>query len=226
MMNINRLKWNEDQKRLRRLLSKADDLSSIFSVFLTQHAKVHAASVSGSVDWSYSDEVLANLEESSFRRFPLNGEHSIIWVIFHIARIEDITMNILLSGLPQIFSSQGWASKLGIDITHAGNDMTLPEIIQLSQKMDISALLSYRNAVGIQTRRIVQQLQLSDLKRKVEQARLQRVREEGALLETAEGVYAYWSGLTAAGLLLMPPTRHNFYHIHECQLIDVKNKRS
>jgi hypothetical protein len=225
-MNTNRLKWNEDQKQLRRLLSKADDLQSIFSVFLTQHAKVHTASISGSIDWSYSDEVFTYVDEQGFRRIPPSGEHSIIWVIFHIARIEDITMNILLSGLPQIFSSQGWTSNLGTEITHAGNEMTQPQIIRLSQQINIDALLAYRNAVGVQTRRVVQQLQLSDLKRKVDPVRLQRVRQEGALLESAEGVYGYWSGLTAAGLLLMPPTRHNFYHIHECQQIYVKNKRS
>lgn len=223
MKNPNRQKWNEDQKYLRSLLAKAEDMPAIFSVFLTQHAKVHAASVTNSTDWSFADEVLTSLDEQGFRGIPPKGEHSVAWVIFHISRIEDITMNMLLCGSPQVFTEQGWAFKVETDIRHAGNEMTFGEIIQLSKQIDIKALLAYRDAVGSQTRKVVLDLQPEDLKRKVDPARLQRVRDEGALLESAEGVYTYWSGLTAAGLILMPPTRHNFYHLNECLRISAQN---
>jgi len=36
-------------------------------------------------------------------------------------------------------------------------------------------------------------------------------------------VIDYWSGLTLAGLLLMPPTRHNFIHLNEA--LRLKQKR-
>jgi hypothetical protein len=35
-------------------------------------------------------------------------------------------------------------------------------------------------------------------------------------------VLEYWGGLTYAGLLLMPPTRHNFIHLNEA--LRVKKK--
>lgn len=52
--------------------------------------------------------------------------------------------------------------------------------------------------------------------------RLQRLKDEGAVLEGADWLIKYWSGLTVAGLLLMPPTRHNFVHLNEA--ISVKRK--
>ena len=47
------------------------------------------------------------------------------------------------------------------------------------------------------------------------EVRLRKVMEEGALLPEAIGVLNYWSKRTIAGLLLMPPTRHNFLHLNE-----------
>jgi hypothetical protein len=35
-------------------------------------------------------------------------------------------------------------------------------------------------------------------------------------------VAEYWGGLTLAGLLLMPPTRHNLIHLNEC--VKIKKK--
>jgi hypothetical protein len=39
--------------------------------------------------------------------------------------------------------------------------------------------------------------------------------DEGALLPQAIEILNYWSSRSIAGLLLMPPTRHNFLHLNE-----------
>ena len=54
-----------------------------------------------------------------------------------------------------------------------------------------------------------------DLKKKVDPQRLQRVLAEGAVEPAAMGLIEYWGGRSVAGLLLMPPTRHNFVHLNE-----------
>lgn len=38
----------------------------------------------------------------------------------------------------------------------------------------------------------------------------------------ADEIIAYWGGRTLAGLLLMPPTRHNFLHLSEALRIRQK----
>ena len=65
-------------------------------------------------------------------------------------------------------------------------------------------------------------LPVTKLKQKVDPARLERVLAEGAVVDEARGVLDYWGGLTYAGLLLMPPTRHNFIHLNEA--LRVKKK--
>ena len=69
--------------------------------------------------------------------------------------------------------------------------------------------------MGRRTREVVAQLQPGDLKQKVDPARLEQVRAEGAVVEAAWGIAEYWGKRNFAGLLLMPATRHNLVHLNE-----------
>ena len=55
-----------------------------------------AAKVAGAEPWSFEDAVLDDMTEERIRRVPRNCEHSVAWIIWHIARCEDITMNLLV----------------------------------------------------------------------------------------------------------------------------------
>jgi len=156
---------------------------------------------------------------------PRNCAHSIAWIIWHIARIEDVTMNLLVAGTPQIFQRDNWRTRLKISRRDTGNAMDAQDAAKLSATIDLDALRAYRVAVGHRTRQIAKRLKPEDLKRKVEPARLQRVIAEGAVLEAASGVIDYWGKRTIAGLLLMPPTRHNSLHLNEALRIKQKCRR-
>ena len=93
--------------------------------------------------------------------------------------------------------------------------MNREEVIAVSASIDIQALRDYRLAVGRRTREVVQQLPATAPGQKVQPARLQQLWDEGAVVDGARGLLDYWGGLTIAGLLLMPPTRHNFVHLNE-----------
>ncbi len=79
--------------------------------------------MSGSGEWSFADEVLSGLDEAALRHTPPGGEHSIAWILWHLARIEDVTMNLLVAGSPQVFQSAGWRERLGAELEHTGNAM-------------------------------------------------------------------------------------------------------
>jgi hypothetical protein len=98
-------------------------------------------------------------------------------------------------------------------------------VASLSNQVNLSALRHYRQSVGCRTREVVRQLKPEEFKQKVEAARLQKVMAEGALLPEAVGISNYWSKRTIAGLLLMPPTRHNFLHLNEALRIKQKLRR-
>lgn len=213
-MNPNRQHWNEQQRELRKALNRPEDFEQARALFMQQHAAVHAAAVSDSGQWSFADEVRQELSAANARRIPSGSEHSIAWCFWHLARIEDVTMNLLLAGQPQVLA-EGWQQRLHTVASDTGNGMSPQEVARLSVEIDLPALLAYRNEVGRRTREIVLHLAPASLKQRVDPQRLERVRAEGAVLPAGYGVIDYWSGLTLAGLLLMPPTRHNFVHINE-----------
>jgi hypothetical protein len=96
-------------------------------------------------------------------------------------------------------------------------------VATLSSQVDIDALRAYRQSVGCRTREIVRKP--GEFKQKPEASRLQKIMDEGALLPEAIGILNYWSKRTVAGLLLMPPTRHNFLHLNEALRIKRKLQR-
>jgi hypothetical protein len=183
---------------------------------------VHSAQVSDSDLWSFEDEVLRGMTEEAIRCIPQNCEHSVAWIIWHLARIEDITMNLLVAGCPQILYQEGWFDRIEAPIHHAGNIMDQEAVVDLSAAVDVDALSAYRQAVGWRTRKIVRGLQPEELEQKVDPARLGRVSDEGAVVEEASEIIEYWSKRTVAGLLLMPATRHSFLHLNEARRVKDK----
>lgn len=220
-MDINRHQWNQGHQTLHRALTGNGHQKAV-DVFLSQHAMVHAQEMSDSKLWSFEDEVLNHMTDEQYRCIPPGWEHSIAWIFFHIARIEDITMNMLVAGTPQLFVQDGWMKKLHVSVSHSANSMRASEIAALSAQVDIDTLRAYRQSVGRRTRQIVQKLKPDELKQKVNPSYLQKVLNEGALLPEAIGILNYWSKRTIAGLLLMPPTRHNFLHLNEASRIKQK----
>ncbi len=206
---------NENQSELRRVLLSYNQHTQAIQLFLSQHARLHSAKMAKSEPWSFEDEVLNDLTEGQIRHIPPGGEHSIAWIIWHIARIEDVAMNLLVAGRPQILHKHNWLERLKVNIRHTGNAMEPEEVADLSARVDIQALRAYRIVVGRGTRQIVKQLEPEALKQKVAASRLQTVVDEGAVLLAARGLIDYWGKRDIAGLLLMPSTRHNLVHLNE-----------
>jgi len=227
-METQRKLWNERQKALRQALDQAQDdehsQAQAVDLFMRQHAMLHAGEVSAPGGYSFDDELWQGLSEATARRLPRGAEHSVAWCIWHLARIEDVTMAVLLAGEAQLFEQEGWAARLKVVLRDTGNALSAQEIIDLSLSVDLPALRAYRMAVGRRTRAVVSKLQPGDFHRKVAPERLQRLLDEGAVCEASRGLLEYWGGLTLAGLLLMPPTRHNLVHLNEAIRLKQKSR--
>jgi len=221
-MDLRRKLWNQQQQALRSALKLPTDHAQAIDLFLGQHAMVHASAMSRTKLYSFDDELWDGVSYEAARCIPPDGEHSIAWMLWHTARIEDMTMNVLVAGGQQVFDDGGWGERLNVPVHNTGNDMDAEAIAALSAEIDIDALKAYRMAVGRRTREVVSQLTPEETRRKVAAGRLQQLKEDGSVLETAQWLLDYWSGLTTAGLLLMPPTRHNFVHLNEAQKVKRK----
>jgi hypothetical protein len=221
-----RREWSSDHKKLRALLSKGESLQEARNLFLELHAVLHRLRMSNLQVWSYADQIFSDLEEDEFRLIPGNAEHSLIWILWHIARIEDITMNILVADKDQIYLKEGWKERIDSPIDYTGNQITQEDLKMLTNSVNPVVLLEYRDAVGRGTQNIVKTISEERLAENVSQLGLDRIVTEGAVLPESVDLLAYWGKKTIFQLLLMPPTRHMLVHLNEANYLRKKIRKS
>jgi hypothetical protein len=211
-MGANRRKWNQQHAVIRRILMKEKDYRKALPLLLEHHAAAHSKKLGAR--WSYQDEVLGPLTEAQFRFVPAGGQ-SVIWKLWHITRIEDLTVNLLLAGAGHSRLNAGWLKRLGIRYVDVGNGMPDADAARISRSMNIKALLAYRLAVGRRTQSILRKLKSDALWEKPAPERLQRIVKEKAVRENSAWLLKFWGGNPSANILLMPATRHPFVHLNE-----------
>ncbi|WIV21152.1 DinB family protein [Paenibacillus polygoni] len=210
--------WNENHKKLTNIILKPSEHQNSKELFLSQHSLLHSSKISNSPVATLEDDLLKDLLEESYRKYPIKApdtRNSIVWHVWHVTRIEDMTMNILVAEGDQVLHTDNWAKKLNVDYPHSGNEMTEIEIADLSENIDINALLEYRNEVGQKTREIVSNLLPGEFRNKVETRKINILKEQNAVKEEASWLLEYWGNKTTAGLILMPATRHIFLHLNK-----------
>src|SRR5262245_21942477 len=138
--------------------------SSLPQVFLIQHTHIHAATTPGAL--SVEDRVLTGLTEAQLRQCPHN-HNSIIWNLWHIARVEDFFINTGVRGVPQVLDRDGWQARLGVKRRDIGTGMSDQEVAEFSIRVDVSAVRAYRAAVAQETRSGLSARDFNDLDKPV-----------------------------------------------------------
>jgi hypothetical protein len=221
-MDAQRIFWNEQQQKLNQAVGKANAHAAAIELFMGQHAMVHAAQVTDLSVGSFEDEVWQGLSDAQARTVPAGFEHSIVWMLWHSARCEDITFNILVAGGEQVLVSGGWVEKMGIHVRDTGNTLDGDSLARFNAEIDIAALRGYRCETALQTREIVRAVAPGGFGQGIQPDRVTRILAEGAVAPEAHGLIDYWAGRSVGGLMLMPATRHHLVHINEA--VKVKKK--
>jgi hypothetical protein len=224
-VEANRQYWSDQQQHFRRLLLNSERHTEAIRAFLEQHAMLHTASLMPGSRWSFQDEISTDLSDQQLRQIPSGRLHSIVWLLWHSARTEDVAINLLLANTEQLLYADHWFERLAIPTRDIGTEMSAIDIATLSAQIDISAVRAYRRAVGQRTREIVQHLTASELPQRVETERIERAKAEGALVPAAYGVAEYWGRHSKGNLLLIPATRHSFTHLNEAGRVRQKFRR-
>lgn len=215
--------WARGQQELRRALATPERHEEAVALFLRQHAQLHAAAMAGTGEWSFEDAVTQGLDEAQWRQAP-PGAHSLAWLLWHIARIEDVTMSFLVAGRSQVLDEPRTLDGLRLTRRDVGTGTGDAEVAEVSARVDVAGLRAYRMAVGRRTREIAGALRPEDVRRRVEPARIERLLAAGVLVPAALGLAEWWSKRTTAGLLLMPATRHPFTHLNEARRLRARLK--
>ena len=183
---------------------------------LAQHARAHAPEV-GQPDFSVQDYLLRDLTEEHLRARPLAGFNSLAWLFWHMTRGEDVGMNLVIAGNPQVLDEGDWIERLGVSFRDVATGMTDQEVDAFSQQVDIEALLGYRTAVGKRTQAIVRELRSEVLEEKIDQGLIQRVQEAGAFGPNTEWVPKRWLGKSKSFTLMYTVLGHTYIHIGQCE---------
>ena len=218
---------SEQHKKLQHRIRKEQELEAAKELFLSLHAALHASAVS-EMPCNEVDALLQDLQEYEYAIMPTREAETIAWVIWHIARIEDLTMNMLVARQEQVWNPD-WKQRLQTGLEDTGNALTDDEIMDFSKTVCIRELLAYRNAVGRRSRQLVQELTFADIKRHVSQQDLPRNRLCGCVSEHPDSLWLleFWGKKDVAGILLMPLTRHMLLHLNDCcrWKLEIRNRK-
>jgi hypothetical protein len=214
--------WLQQQERLLAFLATPGLELEALELAPRQHAQVHASTVSQSSLFSFEDEVLDGLGDEQLRAQPSDEPNSIAWLLWHCARIEDVTTNLLMAGQPQVVERDGWLHQLKISAEDVGTGMGESLVAQVTSQIDLDALRAYRRAVGASTRQLLLALAPERLHRSVDPARIEHLRRSGVLGPGAEYLAEIWGSWKVGDLVRQPAIRHSFVHLQEAQEIRQK----
>ena len=210
----NRKFWTQNQENLRKALSSKTRFEEAVELFLQQHASVHSASISNPAGWSLHDEVLNGLSEAHIKKVPRPGQNSIAWLLWHITRIEDMTINTITLQQDQVWNPK-WAERLAIASPDCGASMDEKDVSAFSESISLPALLEYRAAVGTQTRQTIHTLTALQAKEIAPAQNVQKLVEEGSINSRAGWLHDFYLNRPRGFFLTRTATSHNFVHLNE-----------
>jgi hypothetical protein len=185
-------------------------------LFLMNHASTHARTTDPGVPVGREEQLCEGLTEAQLRLCPLDRHNSIVWLLWHMARCEDVMVNTVLRNVPEVLDD-GWLNRLGVSTRHIGTEDTMAEVEAFSQQVDVPALRRYRAAVGQATQSWVETVDFSSLDKVLKCEGAERAAQRGAFTERSDWVRVMWSEEERSELsyLCWLSIGHNHSHIGE-----------
>ena len=97
---------------------------------------------------------------------PDGESHSVAWVLWHAARIEDLLVNGAWQGKPEIWREGEWAAKTGLPERGFGTGQSTEEAAAV-RITDLDAMWEYQDAVNTNTQAFLDGLSDEDLDREI-----------------------------------------------------------
>jgi hypothetical protein len=176
--------------------------------FLLRHEPLHAL---------MTDRVVADLTDSQFRARP-HGVNSIAWLLWHVARGEDIGVNRYAYDREQVLDEGDWVKRVGAGRRDLGTAMTSDEVTEFSATVDVGAIRAYWQAVGARTRETVRRDGTASWTEVVDPARVRHaIREAGDYgpRVVADRTEAFYAGMTRGWAFAHLAMTHSYGHLGE-----------
>ena len=180
-------------------------------LFLDQHALMHSAAVGGN-KMSSAERTFAGLTDEQMRVRPREDLNSLAWLMWHIARAEDIFVNTILGARTQLFDDDGWAKRLAVTRRDFGIGMASAEVTELTRQIDLGALREYRDACA-------GGFKPQDWEGTVSADAVQRAASEGAFGVRTEQIVKGFPGRPRAAMLSGIALFHSAGHLGEAATV-------
>jgi len=185
-------------------------------LFLDQHTAVHSLAVGGNK--ASAAERVFGVTDEQMRLRPREDLNSLAWIMWHIARSEDIMINTALGGKAQVIDD-GWLGRLKVGRRDMGTGMTSAEVTELTRQVDVAALREYRDAVGRRTRDVVGTFTAKDWEGQLAPDHLQQAAAQGDFGPRAEMLVKAFTGRPRTGVLSGLALFHSFQHLGEAATV-------
>jgi DinB superfamily len=184
------------------------------SFFVLQHADLHSREIAGRD--TYFDRVFGGLSDDVMRVRPAKGLNSLVWLLWHMARTEDVSVNLVVANATQVFDD-AWSKRMNAPWRLIGTGMTDDEVSELTTHADVAAVRAYRDAVGRRTQDVVRALRPDAWDETVVFADTARAHAAGAFRTGwQDGVgFRGWQDQSRGARLHGGALRHNALHMGE-----------
>ncbi len=178
-------------------------------LFLSRYGAVHAD----------AEALLDGLTEEQVRSCPHPAVNSIAWLLWHMARVEDIGVSRFVAHQPQLAHQEGWLERLNVTRRDVGTAMGDDEVAELSGRIDIVGLREYWRALAARTTAIVQELRPEDLDETVDPVYARQVAAEDEMFSSGGSwVVQVLENRPRGVILAQMALTHHYGHLGEARV--------
>jgi hypothetical protein len=186
------------------------EVMEAIQLFLIRYQETHARVA----------RLTAGLTEPQIRENVHPAANPLAWILWHVARVEDTAVNLLVGAGPQVLDD-AWMTRLHVVRRDFGLGMPMAEVLALSAGLDLAAWHTYWTAVGERTATLVAGLTPGALDEVISPAHIHWAVIDEQMVQgpNAARVEAFWQGMTKGYCLIYLALTHTYEHIGEADLL-------
>lgn len=171
------------------------------------------------IRFMFENSIRSVFTPEQLKERPDDRGNSIAWLIWHVARTEDMIVNSIIKGTPQVLIEGNWGDRLGIDATHIGTGLGEGEVAEFTKELNVDAADEYWNEVSKASYRWIKSIAAEDLD--LIPALDERLSAIPPILAGSDnqGPIQFWSGRNAGFLFGGVVVGHGYIHIGQMQEI-------